>query len=411
MKLRMSVFLPLLVLFAALQGPAESYTNAYEAIALFTKVLEEVRRSYVDPAEANYDSLIRHALNGMLQNLDSYSQFMDAKSYEDLKHDTSGHFSGVGLVVGLKDGLLTVVSPMDGTPAFRAGLLPGDVLTEINGEETRTMSLSDAVRKMRGAAGTGITLKSIRPSTHEVKEHSIIREEITITSVKNAEMLESGIGYIRITQFNEPTAGDLKAEMKKLTDQNMQALILDLRSNPGGLLTAAASVAELFLPRGSLIVFTKGRDEKTGKQQFKSSGTTHYTGFPMVILVNGGSASASEIVAGALQDHKRAVLIGEKTFGKGSVQSILPLHDGAAVKLTTAKYYTPSERVIHEAGLEPDIVTEMNPEDLYKIRVRQMYPNGSFPEPSDSSPEVRDVQLEKAVGVLQGVLLFNPSTR
>jgi carboxyl-terminal processing protease len=408
MKLRNYTVLALLVAFTAARCTAESYTNAYEAIALFTKVLEEVRRSYVEPAEAGYDALIRHALTGMLQNLDPYSQFMDERAYENLKDDTSGHFSGVGLVVSMKDGLLTVVAPMEGTPAFRAGLLPGDVILEIDGEETRTLALSEAVKRMRGESGTEITLRAIRPSSQEVKEHVILREEITVASVKEAGLLEDGIGYIRVTQFNEPTAGDLKAELKKLIDQDLRALILDLRGNPGGLLTAAAGVAELFLPRGSLIVYTQGREEdQRARQQFKSSGSTHYTGFPMVILVNGGSASASEIVAGALQDHKRAVLIGEKTFGKGSVQSILPLSDGAAVKLTTAKYYTPSARMIHEKGLEPDIAAVMNPEDLYKIRLRQMLKNGAA-APQNQEPELRDLQLDKAISVLQGVLLFNP---
>lgn len=402
MKLKVAVLLSVLFAFAAAPRAAESYTNAYEAIALFTKVLEEVHRSFVDTNEAGYDSLIRHALTGMLQDLDPYSQFMDEESYEDMKDDTSGHFSGVGLVVSMKDGLLTVVSPMEDTPAFRAGILSGDVIVEIDGKETRTMLLSDAVKKMRGEAGTSVKLKSVRPSTHALKESVIIREEIVVASVKDAKMLDDGVGYIRLTQFNEPTAEDLKAELKKLTDQNLRALILDLRGNPGGLLTSAAGVAELFLPRGALIVFTKGRTAEMDLQAFKSSGNTHYTDFPMAILVNNGSASASEIVSGALQDHKRAILVGEKTFGKGSVQSVLPLADGAAIKLTTAKYYTPSERVIHEHGIEPDIVSKMDPEDLYKIRLRQALQTSE----TNAAPEIIDTQLEKALGVLQGVLLF-----
>jgi carboxyl-terminal processing protease len=382
---------------------AESYTNAYEAIALFTQVLEEVRRSYVDPGEAGYDALIRHALTGMLQDLDPYSQFLDKDSYSDMKDDTAGRFSGVGLVVSMKEGVLTVVSPMEDTPAFRAGLLPGDFITEIDGEETRTLSLSDAVKKMRGAAGTAVKLKAFRPSSRKETEHEIVREQIEIASVKDARMLEDRIGYIRITQFDEPTAEKLKAELDTLAGQNLQALILDLRGNPGGLLTAAAGVAELFLPRGELIVFTKGREGDPAVQSFKSSGNTHYTDFPIVILVNNGSASASEIVAGALQDHHRAILIGEKTFGKGSVQSVLPLADGAAIKLTTAKYYTPSERVIHGHGIEPDISVPMDPETLYRIRLRETLPEEAI---SADDAELRDLQLEKALGVLQGVLLF-----
>jgi carboxyl-terminal processing protease len=402
--MKRNLILTVLLAAALCSGAAEPYTNAYEAIALFTKVLEEVHRSYVDTNEAGYDSLIRHALSGMLQDLDPYSQFLDEDGYEDMKDDTSGHFGGVGLVISMKNGLLTVVAPMEDTPAFRAGLLSGDIIIEIDGEETRSMSLSDAVKKMRGDPGTDVTIKALRPSTHEVKEHTITRDDIEVASVKDAKMLEDGIGYIRVTQFNEPTADNLKEELKKLTGQDLRALILDLRGNPGGLLTSAAGVAELFLPRGELIVFTKGRAE-TGRQEFKSSGSTHYTDFPMVILVNGGSASAAEIVSGALQDHKRAVLVGEKTFGKGSVQTVLPLEDGAAVKLTTAKYYTPSERVIHDNGIEPNIIVEMDPEDLFKIRLKQAQNNGEADQELPVDPEVRDVQLDYAIGTLKGMMI------
>jgi len=407
MKLKLVVLLSVLFAFTAAPRAAESYTNAYEAIALFTKVLEEVHRSYVDTNESGYDSLIRHALTGMLQDLDPYSQFMDKESYQDIKDDTAGRFGGVGLVVVMKAGLLTVVSPMEDTPAFRAGILSGDIIVEIDGKETRELSLADAVKKMRGDANTEVKLKIIRPSTHEVKEHTITREEIAVASVKDAKLLDGGIGYVRLTQFNEPTAEDLKGSLKKLTDQKMKALVLDLRGNPGGLLTAAGGVAELFLPRGDLIVFTKGRGGELADQRIKSSGNTHYADFPMVILVNGGSASAAEIVSGALQDHKRAVLVGEKTFGKGSVQSMLPLEDGAAIKLTTAKYYTPSERVIHGNGIEPDVKVVMNPEDLFKIRLKQAQKGGEVDDdlPVPAGPELRDVQLDYAIGTLKGMLI------
>ncbi|MDD3276860.1 MAG: S41 family peptidase [Kiritimatiellales bacterium] len=405
MKLKAAVLVSVLFALTAAPRAAESYTNAYDAITLFTKVLEEVHRSYVNTNEAGYDSLIRHAMTGMLQDLDPYSQFMDKDTYQDMKDDTEGRFSGVGLVISMKDGLLTVVAPMEDTPAFRAGILSGDVITEIAGKETREMSLSDAVKLMRGEAGTEVKLKSVRPTTHETKEYTIVREEISIASVKDAKLLEDRIGYIRITQFNEPTADDLKAELKKLSAQNMQALVLDLRGNPGGLLTSAAGVAELFLPRGDLIVFTKGRTETQDQQTFKSSGITHYSDFPMVILVNGGSASASEIVSGALQDHKRAALVGEKTFGKGCVQSVLPMEDGAAIKLTTALYYTPSERVIQDHGLEPDVKVEMNPEDLFKIRLKQAQQDGEADKSLPVDPEVRDIQLDYAIGTLKGMMI------
>ena len=405
MKLKFVVILSLLVALGGNARAAESFTNAYDAIALFTKVLEEVHRSYVDTDEAGYDALIRHALAGMLQELDPYSQFMDERSYEDLKDDTSGHFGGIGIVISMKSGLLTVVSPMEDTPGFRAGILSGDIIVEVAGEETREMSLSEAVKLMRGEPGTDVLIKTVRPSTHETQEITITREEINVASVKEASLLENKIGYVRITQFNEPTGKKLKTEIQALLDKEMEALVLDLRGNPGGLLTAAAEVAELFLPKGDLIVFTKGRAHENHKLIFKSSGQTHWVDFPIAILVNGGSASASEIVAGALQDHKRAVLIGEKTFGKGSVQSILPLEDGSAVKLTTAKYYTPSERVIHDNGIEPDIEIKMPIEDLYQLLMQKAQTNGEADPEVKTDTSLRDIQLETATGALKGMLI------
>jgi len=382
-----------------------AFTNAYDAIALFTKVLEEVRRSYVDIDEAGYDQLIRHALTGMLNELDPYSQFMSRDSYENMRDDTSGHFGGIGIVIEIKNHLLTIVSPMEDTPGFHAGLQSGDIIVEIEGEETRDLSLSGAVDRLRGEPGTDVTIKTLRPSTRDIEEITITREEINIASVKDAELLENQIGYIRITQFSEPSGEALKTEVQTLVNEGMEALVIDLRGNPGGLLTAAAETAELFLRRGELIVYTQGRAHKNNKQVFKASGGTHWLDFPIAILINGASASASEIVAGALQDHKRAVLIGEKTFGKGSVQSVLPLEDGSAVKLTTAKYYTPSERVIHENGIEPDIVIEMSAEDFYKIRRQQARKNGEAGEEEESESEVRDVQLDYALGTLKGMLI------
>lgn len=413
MKLKFIAVFSLLIALAGGARAAESFTNAYEAMGLFTKVLEEVHRSYVDTNEAGYDTLIRHALTGMLQELDPYSQFLDEESYDDMKDDTSGHFGGVGIVISMKDGLLTVVSPMEDTPGFRAGILSGDIIVEVDGEETRELSLSEAVKKMRGEPGAEVLLKTLRPSTHEVKEIPIVREEIDVASVKDAEMIEDGIGYVRITQFNEPTADNLKKELEALSEQGLSGLVLDLRGNPGGLLTSAAGVAELFLPRGELIVFTKGRTDELEQQKFKSSGFTHYTAkdFPMVILVNGGSASASEIVSGALQDHKRAMLIGEKTFGKGSVQSVLPLEDGSAVKLTTAKYYTPSERVIHNHGIEPDYRVEMPAEDLYKLRIQKAQKNIEENSALQTNAPIRDIQLDAAVGALKGMIISQEWTK
>jgi carboxyl-terminal processing protease len=383
----------------------ESYTNAYDAITLFTQVLEEVHRGYVDTDAAGYDNLIRNALAGMLEHLDPYSQFLDKEGHQGLKDDTSGHFGGVGLVISMKNGMLTVIAPMEDTPAFHAGILHGDIILEIDGEETRDLNLTEAVKKMRGEPGTEVTLKTVTPSTRETSEHTIVRADIEVDSVKDAKMMEEGIGYVRITQFSEPTAEALKKEIEKLLEQEMQALVLDVRGNPGGLLTSAADVTELFLPKGELIVFTKDRNGEV-QLTYRSEGRTHYAEFPIAILINNGSASASEILAGALHDHGRAILIGETTFGKGSVQSVFPLQDGSAVKLTTAKYYTPAEQVIHEKGIEPDLFVEMSPEEFYRLRLQEAKRNLGEDLPDDE-PVQHDTQLEKAVGVLQGVLIFN----
>jgi len=238
----------------------------------------------------------------------------------------------------------------------------------------------------------------------------LVREEINVPSVKDAKILEDGIGYIRIVQFNDPTAHDLQAALDRLEGLGLKGLILDLRNNPGGLLTSAIDVSQKFLRRGDMIVYTQGRNERQ-KQTYRAKGRQHHLAFPMVILVNGGSASASEIVAGALQDHQRAILVGEKTFGKGSVQSVLPLDDGSAIRLTTAKYYTPSRRVIHEKGIEPDIVVPMPPEDWRKLLIRRSRAEHAAPEDlvdDEGQPldDVVDIQLERAVDVLKGVLRF-----
>ncbi len=413
MKSKWIVILSLLIALGGGARAAEPLTNAYEAIALFTKVLEEVHRSYVDVNEAGYDALIRHALAGMLQELDPYSIFLDGEEYKDMMDDTAGSFGGIGIVISMKAGVLTVVSPMEDTPGFRAGILSGDIIVEVDGEETHEMSLSDAMKLMRGELGTEVQIKTLRPSTHEIDEITIVREEIDVASVKGAEMIQDGIGYIRITQFNEPTGDDLKTELEKLVGEGLDGLVLDLRGNPGGLLTSAAEVAGLFLPRGELIVFTRGRDNAEDRRPFKSSGLTHYTmeDFPMVILVNGGSASASEIVAGALQDHKRAMLVGEKTFGKGSVQSLLPLQDGSAVKLTTAKYYTPSARVIHGNGIEPDHTVPMPIEDLFLLYIQKTQPADEADELLETEPEIRDIQLDAAIGALKGMIISQKWTK
>ncbi len=381
--------------------------TAYERIALFTKVLEQIREYYVDEQKISYKDLVYGALRGMLQSLDSHSQFLDPQMYSDMKDDTAGEFGGLGIVITVKDGVLTIVTPMEDTPGFRAGILPGDRIMEIDGESTDGLSLVEAVKKLRGEPGTGVKIKIFRPATRDVQELSLVRAKINVPSIKDQKILEDGIGYLRITEFKEPTAAALQKAVEELLAQGMTSLILDMRNNPGGLLTSAISVSEKFLNRNDVIVYTQGRDNRP-QQTFRSKGRRHYTDLPLVVLINGGSASAAEIVAGALQDHKRAILVGEKSFGKGSVQSVLPLDDGSAIRLTTARYLTPNKRMIHDQGIEPNIVVPMDPEDWRQLLLQRSRIEGVPPDEPEAAKgaEVVDVQLQRAMDVLKGIMVF-----
>ncbi|MBN1268402.1 MAG: S41 family peptidase [Kiritimatiellae bacterium] len=385
--------------------------SAYDNMALFTKVVEQIRENYVDEGKTGYKDLIYGAMRGMLSSLDAHSQFLDPTMYNDMKDDTAGQFGGLGIVISIKDSVLTIVAPMEDTPGFHAGLLAGDKIIEIDGESTEGLALTEAVKKLRGVPGSKVTIKILRPKTHEIKDVEIVRAEIKVPSVKDAHLLESDIGYLRVTQFNEPTAEAIEEAVGDLVGQGMKALVLDLRNNPGGLLSSAIDVSQLFLGRGDVIVSTRGRQEKQ-QQMFRARGRGRFLDFPMVIMVNNGSASASEIVCGALKDHQRAIVVGEKTFGKGSVQSVLPLGDGSAMRLTTAKYYTPSERVIQDKGIEPDIVVPMPLDDWRKLMIKRARPENAEPEEGEEAlGDVVDIQLERAVDVLKGVMIFQAENR
>ena len=408
--------------------------SPYEMYTLFSKVVEQVRANYVDADKSTYEELIQGALRGMLQSLDPHSQFMDKEAFTAMKEDTAGKFGGLGITIGIKDSFLTVIAPMESTPAFRAGLLSGDKIIEINGDSTDGLALEDAVKKLRGDPGTKVKIKIFRPKTQLVKEFELERAIINVPSIKDTRVLDGGIGYVRMLQFGEDTADDLQAELDNLEKQNVKAFILDLRSNPGGLLTAAVDVAQKFLKRGDLIVFTRGRDNRM-ERSYRARSRDTFPNVPMAVLINGYSASASEIVAGALQDNRRAVLVGEKSFGKGSVQSVLPQDGGTAIRLTTAKYYTPSERVIHDVGIEPDVVVPMSVENWRNIlisRNRSEETNGvesvvskddgwmdtdgdDLPVPAVPSKvaeetidlnNIADPQLDRACDMLRGILVF-----
>ena len=338
-----------------LVGDVDAADNQdYQELETFTNVLAIVKKNYVE--EVTTKQLVDGAIDGMLAALDPHSAYLTPELYRELQVETKGAFGGLGIEITQRNGMLTVVAPIEDTPAYRAGLKSGDVILKINGEFTKDMSLVEAVKKLRGKKDTTVHLTIKREGSEKLREVTLTREVIKIRSVKS-KVLEPGYGYLRITQFQERTDEDLTRALRKLTEKpGMRGLVLDLRNNPGGLLSQAVQVADIFLD-GGLIVYTDGRLENQKQKYFAHKAGT-FDAFPMIVLVNSGSASASEIVAGALQDQKRGLVVGQATFGKGSVQTILPLNEDAALRLTTARYYTPSGRSIQAKGIEPDIAVE-----------------------------------------------------
>ncbi|MGH7964096.1 MAG: S41 family peptidase, partial [Candidatus Binatia bacterium] len=370
--------------------------NAYEGLEAFTDVLAIVQKHYVE--ETGTQKLVEGAINGMLNALDPHSAYLTPELYKELQVDTEGSFGGLGIEITSRDGLLTVVSPIEDTPAYRAGVKAGDQIIKIEGELTKDMSLVEAVKKMRGPRGSKVMISIRREGAPRLIDFSLTREIIRVQSVK-ARALEKGYGYVRLTQFQDRTNTDLEAALNSLTTENkkLDGLVLDLRNNPGGLLSQAVKVTDLFLDSG-MIVYTEGRLDNQKQKYFAHAGG--YTEFPIVVLVNGGSASASEIVAGALQDHGRAVVLGTKTFGKGSVQTILPLESGAALRLTTALYFTPNGRSIQVTGVTPDITlenltpTQVAAREQREIReenLRGHFDNRKQPAPA---PAVKEISPE-----------------
>lgn len=335
---------------------AEAKGSDYESIELFTDVMAIVKKSYVE--EVDTKKLIYGAINGMLSSLDPHSSFMPPDTYKEMKIDTKGAFGGLGIEITIKDGILTVISPIEDSPAFKAGIKSGDQIFKIDDKFTKDLNINDAVKKMRGIKGTKVVLTIMREGFEKPKEFPLIRDTIQIRSVRS-RLLDNGYGYVRIAQFQEKTDEDLGKALKALQDESkgqLSGLILDVRNDPGGLLDQAVKVADHFIESG-LIVYTEGR-EKDSKMQFSAKKGGKEPKYPIVVLINGGSASASEIVAGALQDHKRAIVMGTQSFGKGSVQTIIPLSDDSGLRLTTARYFTPNGRSIQAKGITPDIIVE-----------------------------------------------------
>ena len=352
-------FLILLSLIS-FQGVSSSENNIYNKIDLFGEVLEKINKEYVD--EINQSESMDSAINGLLQSLDPYSAYMSPEIFNEMQTETSGEFGGLGIEVSMESGVVKVISPIDDTPASRAGIKAGDYIVKINDIQVQGKSLSEAVDLMRGPVGSGIELTIRRRGEKKALTFKIVREVIQIKSVK-ADLLEKSIGYIRLTSFNENSGRQIKKEINKFEEnKNVKSYILDLRNNPGGLLSQAIKISDFFLNDGE-IVSTKSRKSSENRKWFAKKGDLT-NGKTIVVLINYGSASASEIVAGALKDHKRAILLGENSYGKGSVQSIIPLKNDGAIRLTVAKYYLPSGKSISEVGVSPDIEVDEETDDF-----------------------------------------------
>jgi carboxyl-terminal processing protease len=407
-----------LVSFGRSEVPKAGAANDYQELQLFTDVLTIVKRSYVE--EVPVKDLIYGAIEGMLASLDPHSSFMSPEIYKEMKVDTRGEFGGLGIEISLRDNLLTIVAPIEDTPASRAGLQAGDQILKIEDQYTKDMEIMAAVQLMRGAPGTKITITIMRSSFEKPQAFTLEREVIKVQSVKS-KTLDKGFGYVRLVQFQERSSEDLAKALEKLREDNggsLQGLVLDLRNNPGGLLDQAVDIADQFLSEG-LIVYTKGREvDAQMKFSAKRSGTE--PDYPMVVLINGGSASASEIVAGALQDHGRAVIMGVQSFGKGSVQTIIPLSDDSGLRLTTAKYYTPNGTSIQARGIVPDIevlqseIKEVQNIDHFREKDLKNHfdtegkgENSTKKDAGSVDEEVRkDFQLMRALDLLKGWRIF-----
>ena len=397
---------------------ASSNEDPYETYELFASVVERIRSDYVEGDKLTYRDLIQSALKGMLSSLDPHSEFMEPVHYDELKKDTEGAFGGVGIVVTMDEGkkYLTVVSPMADTPAFQAGVISGDRIVKIENRSTEGITLQEAVKRLRGKPGSEVTITLYRPSSGKTRDVVLERAIIKLQTVKDYsgnntfDLDEDNIGYVWLTQFGEQTSRDLRKAVDEMMEKGMRGLVLDLRGNPGGLLDQAVEVCEQFLPAGQLVVFTQGKSEMMRSKHHAAS-LDPILDLPIVVLVNNGSASASEIVSGCLQDLGRAVVLGEQTFGKGSVQSIFPVSGGWALRLTTAKYYTPSEKIIHGKGITPDITVSVSDEDLESLFYKRS-PGGvdALIQLSEEKREriraVRDKQFDRATDLLRGVFLL-----
>jgi carboxyl-terminal processing protease len=371
-------------------------------VRYFREVLQLVKENYVGDAPADYQTLTRSALDGMVSQLDPHSQFLVADEYRETEDELTNAFTGVGIQVEARDGHIVIVAPIAGTPAERAGLRRGDQLTKIDGEPLVNPTLDSTIKLVRGEPGSLVRLTVYRPSQDSTLDFAVRRERIQLDSVRLATVRPGHIGFLQITQFSERTGDEFKAALQKLEKEGVRALVIDLRNNPGGLLDAAIDVCNEFFDKGELIVYTQGRTPES-RESYYAKGGHGDRKYPVAILVNGGTASAAEIVSGAMRDTKRAVIVGEKTFGKGSVQSVIELDNGEGLRLTTARYYTPGGVTIHEKGIQPHAEVEISADDEAKIRLQQSRSADEDPANDDGKP-IPDLQLAAAEEILTGVL-------
>lgn len=396
--------------------------DLYSQIELFSYALTTVQAAYVD--EPTPKDLIYGSLKGMLSSLDPHSQFLTPEDFTDLKTETEGKFGGLGIEISIKDNLLTVVTPLEDTPAWRAGVKSLDKIVKIDDESTKDITLSEAVKKLRGKPGTTVKITIFRESEGKILDLTITREIIHIHDVKDVMILKDNIGYIRLTEFREDSHKEFRKGLDNLKQKGADSLILDLRNNPGGLLNIAIDITQEFLPEGEVIVSTKSRNPSQNSVSKSSNRNGAFLQWPMAVLINEGSASGSEILAGALKDNKRAIIVGTKSFGKGSVQSVIPLPDGTGLKLTTSKYYTPADICIHGIGIEPDIAVEQPIEDMAEEaqeaaknekKAEEIFnnvQNGTTPSTEPDKLEeakkrlLKDDQVQAAINVIKGIKIF-----
>ncbi len=403
------------------QEAVQARSGTYEELKAFTQALELVQRNYVENPDSK--ELVEGAIRGMIAGLDPHSSYMTERQFKEMSLDIKGEFQGVGIQIGMKNSQLTIIAPIEGTPGDRAGLAAGDKILKINDQWTKDLSIDQAVDKMRGPKGTDVRLLILREGWDKPREFKITRDTIKVQSVKS-KMLDDGIGYVKLIQFQGQTASELETALKGLEAKGVKKLILDMRNNPGGILDTSVDVSGKFLPKDKLVVYLQGR-QKTDRKDYLTTSSEPPREYPMVVLVNAGSASASEIVAGALQDSKRALILGTQTFGKGSVQTVFPLDDGGGIRLTTAKYYTPSGRSIQNVGITPDVEVDLptvkEPKDGEPVHImvrekdlehhlknetvkeKKEKPSSEENFPMEVMPkdDKDDIQLQKAIEILK----------